>query len=91
MATGKNADGEWVNPQEEIGIPREPQSAPSVVEDHGTEDHCPKSPTGKHKVDMGAKGSVILHDATSWILDVWCKHCGRSGSFLITPQAETNW
>ena len=40
-------------------------------------DHCPSSPTGKHKPDWGTV--TIDDDGDDHYLDVVCSHCGRSG------------
>lgn len=54
--------------------------------EYGTEEDCPKSLTGKHEPDDG----FTQADDVSWTADVYCKHCGRSGSLLVNPE-EINW
>jgi hypothetical protein len=56
--------------------------------DCGTESFCPKSPDFQHHP---APSSIKPADGagkergTDWIVDVNCKHCGRSGSVRIDP------
>lgn len=55
-------------------------------------DHdCPDSPNGHHQVDLGAKAALVDHDESSWMLDVWCKHCGQSGGILINRDTRVSW
>jgi hypothetical protein len=54
----------------------------------GTEGFCPKSPDYRHHADpAGIKPAdgAGRNRGTDWIVDVNCKHCGRSGSVRIDP------
>ena len=48
--------------------------------------HCPKSPTKQHEPD----GFSAVQAPFSLVLDLNCKHCGRSGSVTIDPK-EILW
>ena len=75
-----------------IGHPDHSQKAEDVcctcgsLDDYGTEDDCPRSPTGKHEAD----GNLTQADGLKWIVDVCCKHCGRSGGVRVIPE-EIGW
>ena len=56
--------------------------------DYNTEGFCPGSPDFKHHPDPAAIKPVDgagRNRGTDWIVDVSCKHCGRSGSVRIDP------
>jgi hypothetical protein len=48
---------------------------------------CEDSPTKLHEADPQ---SFVQADDCDWIVDVYCKHCGRSGSAAIEPE-EVQW
>ena len=56
--------------------------------DRGTEKFCPKSLDFRHHPDPAsvkpAEGAG-RNRGTDWIVDVNCRHCGRSGSVRIDP------
>lgn len=54
-------------------------------------DTSPLSSECKHEIDFNADGQMIHDGETRWIIDVRCKHCGRSGSFLVDNKTEVNW
>jgi hypothetical protein len=59
----------------------------------GTEEDCPVSLTAKHEPDPSSINSA--DDAgtgrgTDWLVDVSCKHCGRSGTARINPD-QVDW
>jgi len=54
--------------------------------DCGTEEFCPKSTDFKHHPDpssIKAADGAGKNRGTDWIVDLSCKHCGRSGSVRI--------
>jgi hypothetical protein len=56
--------------------------------DCATEAFCPKSPDFKHHPDPASikpADGAGRNRGTDWIVDVNCKHCGRSGSVRIDP------
>jgi hypothetical protein len=56
--------------------------------DRATEHFCPKSPDYRHHPDpAGVKPAdgAGRNRGTDWIVEVTCKHCGRSGSVRIDP------
>ncbi|MGO8750589.1 MAG: hypothetical protein ACLQNE_31965 [Thermoguttaceae bacterium] len=56
--------------------------------DCGTAAFCPKSPDFQHHpnpASISAADSAGKERGTDWIVDVNCKHCGRSGSVRIDP------
>ena len=58
-------------------------------EDCDTEAFCPKSPDYKHHPDpasIEAADGAGRNRGTDWLVDVNCKHCGRSGSVAIDPE-----
>lgn len=48
---------------------------------------CADSPTGVHEADPH---SFVQADGCDWTVDVYCKHCGCSGSVAIEPK-EVRW
>jgi len=57
--------------------------------DCDTEEFCPESKDFKHHPDPASISSADgagKHRGTDWIIDVSCKHCGRSGSARIDPE-----
>ncbi len=97
MPVGKNAADEWVTGASVAGIPREPQDAPiqvvdpTYVEDYGTATQCPDSPTRKHEVDFASLAPRNTNDTDDCLVDINCKHCGRSGAFRVDSQTEIDW
>jgi hypothetical protein len=53
------------------------------------DEYCPDSSTCKHEGEFGSITPADI-DPEHWIVDINCKHCGRSGSVKIDP-AEINW
>ena len=56
--------------------------------DCDTEGFCPRSPDFRHHPDpasVKAADGAGRNRGTDWIVDVNCKHCGRSGSVRIDP------
>ena len=62
-------------------------SEPKVVRALIGVDVCEESPTKLHEADPR---SFVQADDCDWIVDVYCKHCGRSGSVAIEPE-EVQW
>ena len=57
--------------------------------DCDTEAFCPQSSDFKHDPDpssIKAADGAGKERGTDWIVDVNCKHCGRSGSVRIDPK-----
>jgi len=57
--------------------------------DCDTEAFCPRSPDFRHEPDpasVKAADGAGKGRCTDWIVDVNCKHCGRSGSVRIDPK-----
>jgi hypothetical protein len=57
--------------------------------DCDTEAFCPTSPDFDHHPDpasVKAADGAGKERGTDWILDINCKHCGRSGSVRIDPK-----
>lgn len=56
--------------------------------DCATETFCPESPDFRHRPDPASitpADGAGRNRGTDWIVDVTCKHCGRSGSVRIDP------
>jgi hypothetical protein len=56
--------------------------------DCGTAAFCPESPDFRHHGDPACikpADGAGRNRGTDWIVDVNCKHCGRSGSARIDP------
>jgi hypothetical protein len=56
--------------------------------DCDTEAFCPNSPDFQHHADPSSikpADGAGRNRGTDWIVDVNCKHCGRSGSARIDP------
>jgi hypothetical protein len=54
----------------------------------GSEHVCPDSPDHRHHPDpasVKAADGAGCNRGTDWIVDINCKHCGRSGSTRIDP------
>lgn len=49
--------------------------------------HCQETEDGKHVPDPN---SIAQSDGQPFILDVWCKKCGTSGSIVVMP-GEIQW
>lgn len=49
---------------------------------------CDKSPNGSHYPNP--ESVTRDKNAAPFVLDVACMHCGRSGSFVLTP-SDINW
>ena len=48
--------------------------------------HCQKSKDGKHEPDPASIAPAECNAETGQMLvDIWCKHCGISGSVGIEP------
>ena len=61
----------------------------SGTADCATEAFCPKSPDFRHHPDPASvkpADGAGRNRGTDWIVDVACKHCGRSGSVRIDPE-----
>ena len=74
----------------------EHEKDPTYVEDHGTATACPDSPTHKHVPDFASLSPRGLDVRTMdhCIVDIACKHCGRSGAFRVDAQTvkrEIDW
>jgi len=57
--------------------------------DCATEEFCPRSPHFSHEPDpksVKAADDAGNERGTDWIVDVNCKHCGRSGSVRFDPE-----
>lgn len=57
------------------------------------DDKCPDSPDGKHAPDpasIAPADGAGEDSGTDWIVDIWCSHCGRSGSTQINPD-DIQW
>lgn len=83
----QDKDGKWHYPGddllEEAGVEITKTPAPKP--------ECPTSPTGKHEADFNTVARADIAGDDHWILDVNCKHCGRSGAFRVDPQTEIDW
>ena len=63
----------------------------ALIPEFGTEEKCLKSESGKHEADFDTVARADIAMPDHWILDVACKHCGRSGAFRVDPQTEIDW
>ena len=57
--------------------------------DCATEAFCPMSPDFEHHPNPGSlkpADGAGRERGTDWIVDIACKHCGRSGSVRIDPK-----
>ena len=60
--------------------------------DYGDEEKCSASQSGKHEPYPPGATLFINGESTRVIVDVPCKHCGRSGSVSVDIDAcEVNW
>jgi hypothetical protein len=59
-----------------------------TVQPGGSEHACPDSPDHRHHPDPASvkpADGAGRNRGTDWIVDINCKHCGRSGSTRIDP------
>lgn len=59
--------------------------------EHVAVNYCPDSTDGKHAPDFETLTKAEIAQPDHWIMDVNCKHCGRSGAFRLDPQTEIDW
>jgi hypothetical protein len=59
--------------------------SPEHLHDPADPDRCPTGPDGQHQPDP----ATVSHgrDTPDGVVDVNCRHCGRSGSLLLDPEA----
>ena len=48
---------------------------------HVEDDSCPDTASGEHEPDWLSVS--VDRDAPAGVIDVACRHCGRSGSFTV--------
>ena len=54
------------------------------------DDFCPNSKDGKHELDPHSVQTADVDASEGCIVDVSCKHCGRSGAHLIRLE-DVDW
>lgn len=59
----------------------------SEEKDEDDEEHCSASPDGEHEADPVSAEQAADCD---FVIDLWCKFCGQSGSVTIDPK-EIQW
>lgn len=87
--TGKVTDplADWIQKKGGKSIP--PSDAPRVIEPE-----CVHSPDGKHSPDLGSirySEAAVADMLKECIMDISCRHCGRSGAFRVDLQTEIDW
>ncbi len=74
--------GKVTNPVRDLIGGPPPSHLPRQVEPE-----CGKSPTDKHEPDWGRASQPLgVGKKDSIIIHVVCKHCGRTGSFIVDPK-----
>jgi hypothetical protein len=53
-------------------------------------EECPESSDGKHELDPHTVQTADVDAGEGCVVDVSCKHCGRSGAFKIEP-GDVDW
>ena len=57
----------------------------------GTDEKCNLSANGKHEPEFESISPANIAEPNHWILDVNCRHCGRSGAFRVDLTTEIDW
>lgn len=64
---------------------------PVSPESTAARDHCEQSPTSMHQPDFASLSPCCINDTDHCIVDISCKHCGRSGAFCVDSTTEIDW